>query len=88
MYHCIATDALQLMLTIQNILAPARCYATRSNCAGKIIITRAIMLTICQRASEASGIKKEAETPWGVVSLARLKECPEKIMSKFKGHLC
>ena len=42
---------------------------------------------MCQRASEASGIKKEAETPWGGTSLARLKECPEKIMSKFKRHL-
>ena len=37
MYHCIATDAQQLMLTIQNILQPARCFATRSICAGKII---------------------------------------------------
>ena len=46
------------------------------------------MLPMCQRASEASGIKKEAETPWGAVSLARLKDCPEKFMSKFKGHPC
>ena len=43
------------------------------------------MLPMCQRASEASGIKKEAETPWGGMSLACLKECPQKIMSKFKG---
>ena len=55
MYHCIATDALQLMLTMQNILQPARCYATRSIPARKIIHSTCNHAPLCvnERAKRA-----------------------------------